>query len=142
MRSIAYCAALAAAAGLLAADGALGANPGPTFVDPAGDAAGAPAVTPVRLPAGAPDGSQPEWRFSPAATVRSIAASFTPAAPAHGRLFVVARVRTVFSDGTTGTAPVACTARLRRLPLSGSCRWRIPADASGKTLSIVVRAAG
>ena len=250
MRSIAYCAALAAAAGLLAADGALGANPGPTFVDPAGDAAGAPDVTAVLVTSGttavtftirtahagawvdaaaildldadadsatgnaggrpgyelayvlhslhdsftldrsngehverpaataslsgatltitvplselgngptigfristpartgedvAPADSKPEWRFSPAATVRSIAATFTPAAPAHGRRFAVARVRTAFSDGTTGTAPAACTARLRRSPLGGSCRWRIPASASGKTLSIVVRAAG
>jgi hypothetical protein len=66
--------------------------------------------------------------FSPAATVSGLAATFTPRAPVHGKAFAVARVRTLFSDGTTGSAP--CT---------GTCRWKVP---SGRTFRVTVHAAG
>jgi hypothetical protein len=90
----------------------------------------------------APDRSLPEWQFALAATVKSISATFAPSRPVHGKRFAVARVTTVLSDGTTGTAAAACSARLGRATLGGSCRWRIPANAAGKTLTVVVTARG
>jgi hypothetical protein len=90
----------------------------------------------------APDTTLPEWRFSPDATVTSIAATFAPRAPKHGKLFAVVRVKTTFSDGNTGTAPARCSARLGRAQLRGSCRWRVSARARGKRLTVKVTAAG
>ena len=90
----------------------------------------------------APDASLPEWRFSPAATVTAIAATFGPGAPRHGKSFAVTRVVTRFSDGNRGTAAASCSARLGRAALHGACRWRIPARARGKKLTVVLTAAG
>src|SRR5689334_4384007 len=52
----------------------------------------------------APDGSSP-WQFSPDAVPATIAASFLPVGPRHGRAFALARVMVSFSDGNHGPAP-------------------------------------
>jgi len=90
----------------------------------------------------APDATLPEWRFSPAAKVTRIAATFTPRAPRHGRSFAVTRVVTRFSDGNTGAAPPKCSARLGGAALRGTCRWRLPVRARGKRLTVGITAAG
>lgn len=64
----------------------------------------------------APDVGQ--WRFR-------TAPQFTPAQPVHGRVFVV-------------TGAVGCKAKLRGKTLPGACRWKIPADARGAQLILIV----
>ena len=89
----------------------------------------------------APDNGLPEWRFTPGATVTSIAATFTPRVPRHGKSFAVTRVTTRFSDGNKGTATARCSAKLGRTTLRGACRWRLPVRARGKKLRVSVAAA-
>jgi hypothetical protein len=90
----------------------------------------------------APDRSLPEWQFALVATVRSISAAFAPSRPVHGKVFAVTRVTALLSDGTTAAAAATCSAKLGRAPLAGACRWRIPATAAGRTLTVVVTARG
>jgi hypothetical protein len=90
-----------------------------------------------------------EWSFDPSASKRratSLAATFRPAAPRHGKRFRVSSARLAYSDGTHAAAgsKLHCAAKLagHRHALRGSCRWRIPASAARKKLVVVVRAAG
>lgn len=83
-----------------------------------------------------------EWQLSPNAAVTAISPSFSPATPRRGHTFALTRVTTRFSDGTSGTAVATCTARLGTVRLAAGCRWRLRANARGKKLTVVVRAAG
>jgi hypothetical protein len=83
-----------------------------------------------------------EWEISPNAAVTAIAPSFSPATPKHGHTFALTRLKTLFSDGNSGTATATCTAKLGTARLAAGCRWRLRANAKGKRLTIVVRSAG
>jgi hypothetical protein len=81
-----------------------------------------------------------EWRFDPRAKLVAVTATFTPAAPKAGRVFALRSLRTRFADGSTGTGPATCGARLALANLPGSCRWRIPLRTQGRRLAVTVGA--
>ncbi|MFL5913618.1 MAG: hypothetical protein ACJ768_24025 [Gaiellaceae bacterium] len=70
----------------------------------------------------APDTSAPAWVVS--------FADFTPAEPVHGGLF------------SFRTRKAVCSATLNGVALRGTCRWRVPPTAAGKSLVVVVTVDG
>jgi hypothetical protein len=98
----------------------------------------------------APDGSfapgtPPRWEFVPAIAPRVVAltATFTPARPVHGRRFAVKSVNGKLSTGgSRRLGGASCVGRLAGKRLAGGCGWRIPSDARGRRLLVILRAAG
>jgi hypothetical protein len=95
----------------------------------------------------APDGSfapgtPPRWQFSPQITPRVVAltATFSSRSPRHGARFAVRRVTARLSTGDTRVMTASCTAKIGPTKLAGRCSWRIPDNARGQKLLVIVRA--
>jgi hypothetical protein len=73
--------------------------------------------------------------------LNTLAARFSPAKPRHGHVFRLVATQLRLEDGSVVKADsITCVATLNGKRLGGRCAWRIPANARGKRLVVVLTA--
>jgi hypothetical protein len=73
--------------------------------------------------------------------LNTMAARFSPARPKAGKIFRLASTQLRLDDGTVVKADsISCVATLNGKRLAGRCVWRIPRNAHGKRLVVVLTA--
>jgi hypothetical protein len=75
-------------------------------------------------------------------TMKTAAVTYTPAVPQAGKVFKVQRVSLMLSSGGPFPAQPVCAATLggKKLAATAPCTWKLPRNAKGKSLRVLVAA--